>query len=91
MRSEALLFSCLLVGCAGSKSDPHSPAQVQAEREVGERLDAAAHLLRAVGQGGARDGRGRCGVRGDRALLKRLAVGAEHSGCLEPCDRPRSA
>jgi SH3 domain-containing YSC84-like protein 1 len=50
MRLEALLLACVLVGCAGSKSDPHSPAQIQAEREVGERLDAAAHLLRAVGK-----------------------------------------
>jgi SH3 domain-containing YSC84-like protein 1 len=50
MRLEALLMACVLVGCAGSHSDPHSPAQIQAEREVGERLDAAAHLLRAVGK-----------------------------------------
>ena len=49
MRLGALLLSCV-VGCAGSKPEPHSPAQNQAEREVGERLDAAAGLLRAVGK-----------------------------------------
>jgi lipid-binding SYLF domain-containing protein len=53
MKLEAqllLLLPYALIGCAGSNPDPRSPAQVQAEREVGERLDAAAHLLRAVGK-----------------------------------------
>ena len=50
MRTLALLLSFGLVACAGSRSDPHSPAQVPAEHEVGERLDAATGLLRAVGK-----------------------------------------
>ncbi|MET0794894.1 MAG: lipid-binding SYLF domain-containing protein [Polyangiaceae bacterium] len=52
MRLEALLlFGALCVcACAGSNSAPHSPEQARAEAEVGERLDAAAHLLRAVGK-----------------------------------------
>lgn len=51
MRLEAALFAGLLAcACAGSKPAPHSPEQIRAGREVGERLDAAAHLLRAVGK-----------------------------------------
>ena len=50
MRLEALLISCGLIACSGSNSDPHSPAQIRTAREVDERLDAAAHLLRAVGK-----------------------------------------
>src|SRR3954465_3736095 len=50
MRLLAQLVACMLLGCAGSNPAPRSPAQVQAAREVGERLDAAAHLLRAVGK-----------------------------------------
>lgn len=50
MKLLAPLFALGLLGCAGSNPSPHSPEQVQAEREVGERLDAAAGLLRAVGK-----------------------------------------
>ena len=52
MRLEATLLASAFIACAcaGSKAEPHSPEQIRAEREVGERLDAAAHLLRAVGK-----------------------------------------
>jgi len=49
MRFSLPLVSSLLVACAGTP-EPRSPAQVRAEREVGERLDAATGLLRAVGK-----------------------------------------
>lgn len=50
MRFTALLVGLLLVACAGGTPAPNSPEQARAEREVGERLDAASALLRAVGK-----------------------------------------
>jgi lipid-binding SYLF domain-containing protein len=50
LTSSLLFLLCTLAGCVGSKPDPHSPAQARAEQEIGERLDAATHLLRGVGK-----------------------------------------